>query len=74
MLSKDPMDAEKIYHQISELIGIEDDSVLNLTHEKKKNLIEVFKITDLEIQSANDSDSLSKLIIEKGALLRLKRN
>ena len=63
---------ERAYLKISELIGIEDDSVLDLTPKKRRYLREIFNISELEMQVSGDEDNLMKLIIERGSLLRLK--
>ena len=61
------------YGEAAKLLGEEDDSVLDLDVEKSKTLKKAYEITDTEIEAIGGPDTLTKLIVERGALLSIRR-
>jgi tRNA threonylcarbamoyladenosine modification (KEOPS) complex Cgi121 subunit len=66
-------DAEKAYVKAAEVLGKEDDSVLEMNKEKAVSLRKAYGIGDEELDAAGGQENLSRLIIERGALLSLHR-
>ncbi len=75
VLSEDPSEAEKLAAEIAERLGVPDDGVLDVTQEKHGRLKEVFEVGDeaLEAVGGDPYEALTSLIVEKGALLPLRR-
>ena len=67
--------AEHAFSRASKLIGKEDDSVLRVDDEKFEELRQVYSISDLELEAVAGSkeEVLTRLIIERGALLPVRR-
>jgi len=55
---------------ISDLLGTEDDEVLEYSNVKKSLLMNVYGVSETEFQSVQRDDAITWLIIERGALLR----
>jgi len=56
--------------------GERDDSVLEVSENKRKQLMELYDITELELQAISDTsmgDALPWLIVERSALLEVRR-
>jgi len=65
-------EAEEAYHRAAKLLGIEDDSVLEIGAEKAKVLREAYGIRDEELEAAGGPGALGGLIVERGSLLSLR--
>ncbi len=67
--------AEKAFGRASVALGIEDDSVLGLDAEKCVRIKETFGVSDSELEAVGGSelDALMRLLVERGALLPLRR-
>jgi KEOPS complex subunit Cgi121 len=78
-LSATPEEAEKMSVKISKIVpGVRDDSVLGFQEGKVERLINVFGVTDRELEVVTKDtesrwDSLVKIIIERSALLATNR-
>ena len=66
-------EAEEAYGRAAEVLGSEDDSVLEIDDEKLKRLREHFGIGDAELIAAGGRGAVPGLITERGALLSLRR-
>ena len=72
-------DIEGVEAEVSKIVpGKRDDSVLDLGEEKARRLIEVFDITDAELEAVSENgkslwDSLVAVIVERTALLATAR-
>jgi len=66
-------DAEAGYGKAAVLLGEEDDGVLELDDEKAAALKKAYGIGDAELESAGGDRALGGLIVERGALLSLRR-
>jgi KEOPS complex subunit Cgi121 len=73
VFTKSRDDAEKVYAKAAEFLGKEDDSVLEINTEKAVSLRKAYLIGEEELDAVGGPDALSKLIIERGALLSLRR-
>jgi tRNA threonylcarbamoyladenosine modification (KEOPS) complex Cgi121 subunit len=67
--------AEKAFGRASVALGRDDDSVLGLDAEKCVRIKETFGVSDSEIEAVGGSelDALTWLLVERGALLPLRR-
>ena len=66
-------DAEEAYRRAAVILGEEDDSVLEIDDEKYHRLKEWFGIGEAELDAAGGRGALTGLIVERGALLSLRR-
>lgn len=68
-------EAEMCFERASKLLGVEDDSVLTISEEKFKILMEVYEVSEEELEALGGSpyEALTNLIIERGALLAVHR-
>jgi len=75
VLSKSPKEAEIAYKRISEVLGAVDDSVLEVSAEKLGLIKSTFGVSNLELEAVGGptEDALTRLIIEIGALLKVRR-
>ena len=75
VLSKEPSDAESLAAEIADRLGQPDDGVLDVTPEKYERLKEVFDVSDgaLATVGGDPYEALTSLVVEKGALLPLRR-
>ncbi len=69
------LEAEGAFTGISSVIGVPDDSVLDVSGEKWDELKSVFGVSDKELGAVRGpaEEALMKLIVERGALLPLRR-
>ncbi len=69
------VEAEGALTGISSVIGVPDDSVLDVSGEKWDELKSVFGVSDAELGAVRGpaEEALTKLIVERGALLPLRR-
>lgn len=70
-----PEGSEEPFTAVSKVAGIPDDSVLDVTQQKWDALKRVFRVSDEELDAVRGSpeEALTNLIIERGALLPLRR-
>ncbi len=75
VMSSEEEEAERCYERASRLLGEEDDSVLLVDDEKLRTLMEVYQVSEEELQAVGGSpaEALTSLIIERGALLAIRR-
>ena len=66
-------EAEKAYAKAAKLLEKEDDSVLEIDDSKVASLRKTYGIGELELRAAGGPASLGRLIVERGALLSLRR-
>jgi tRNA threonylcarbamoyladenosine modification (KEOPS) complex Cgi121 subunit len=67
------VEAEVAYRKAAKLLGVEDDGVLELDAAKAIVLKKSYRISDTELEAAGGEKALSGLIVERGALLSLRR-
>lgn len=67
------VEAEAAYRKAAKLLGVENDRVLELDDAKTVVLKKAYGISDVELEAAGGEKALSGLIIERGALLSLRR-
>jgi len=75
VLSEDPSEAGSLAAEIAERLGVPDGGVLDVTPEKYERLRGVFDVGDEALAAVGDDpyEALTSLIVEKGALLPLRR-
>ena len=75
VLGGSPDETEEAFTEVSSVIGMPDDSVLEVSGEKWVELKSVFGVSDAELGAVRSpaDEALTKLIIERGALLSLRR-
>lgn len=75
VLSEDPEEAERLASEIAEHLGQPDDGVLDVTPEKYARLMDVFEVGEeaLAAVGGDTYEALTSLVVEKGALLPLRR-
>lgn len=75
VISEDPSEAERLAAEIARHLGSPDDEVLDVTPEKFERLKGVFDVNDeaLATVGGDPYEALTSLIVEKGALLPLRR-
>ena len=66
-------EAEDAYRKAAKLLGEEDDGVLELDDAKAVALKKAYGISDTELEAAGGENALGGLIVERGALLSLRR-
>ena len=69
------LEAEGAFTRVSGIIGAPDDSVLEVSGAKRVELKSVFGVSDTELGAVRGpaEEALTKLIVERGALLPLRR-
>jgi KEOPS complex subunit Cgi121 len=67
------VEAETAYGKTAELLDEEDDSVLEIDSAKALYLKKAYGIGEAEIEAAGGEESLGGLVVERGALLGLRR-
>jgi len=69
------IEAEGAFTRVSGIIGAPDDSVLDVSGSKQIELKSVFGVSDQELGAVRGpaKEALTKLIVERGALLPLRR-
>jgi tRNA threonylcarbamoyladenosine modification (KEOPS) complex Cgi121 subunit len=75
VISGDPSEAERLASEIAQHLGTPDDEVLDVTQKKFERLKAVFEVGDeaLATVGGDPYEALTSLIVEKGALLPLRR-
>jgi tRNA threonylcarbamoyladenosine modification (KEOPS) complex Cgi121 subunit len=75
VLSEGPGAVELAYERVAGLLGDEDDSVLEVSEEKFVSIMEAFGISHAELEAVGgpQEEALSRAIVERGALLGLRR-
>ena len=75
VISEDPSEAERLAAEIAQHLGSPDDEVLDVTPEKFERLKDVFEVGDeaLATVGGDPYEALTSLVVEKGALLPLRR-
>jgi len=75
VISRDSSEAEGLAAEITQHLGTPDDEVLDVTPEKFERLKDVFDVGDdpLAAVGGDPYEALTSLIVEKGALLPLRR-
>ena len=75
VLGESPEETEEAFTDVSGVIGVPDDSVLEVSGEKWDELKSVFGVSDKELGAVRGpaEEALMKLIVERGALLPLRR-
>jgi tRNA threonylcarbamoyladenosine modification (KEOPS) complex Cgi121 subunit len=75
VLAEDPGAAEEAYEKVASLLGKEDDSVLEVSGEKFASIVEAFGISHAELEAVGGplEEALGRAIVERGALLGLRR-
>jgi tRNA threonylcarbamoyladenosine modification (KEOPS) complex Cgi121 subunit len=66
-------EAESAYGKAANLLGKEDDSVLDIDGAKAAYLRKAYGIGDAELEAAGGESALGGLVVERGALLSLRR-
>jgi tRNA threonylcarbamoyladenosine modification (KEOPS) complex Cgi121 subunit len=74
VLGKNFDETEKAFIKASSILGIPDDTVLNLNKVKIVDIMNIFEITESQINTigGDSKEALSSLLIEKGALIALR--
>jgi len=75
VLAEGPGAAELAYERVAGLLGDEDDSVLKVSGEKFASIVEVFSISNAELEAVGGplKKALGRAMVERGALLGLRR-
>jgi tRNA threonylcarbamoyladenosine modification (KEOPS) complex Cgi121 subunit len=75
VLGESPEETVGAFTEVSGVIGVPDDSVLELSGVKRVELKSVFGVSDAELGAVRGpaEEALTKLIVERGALLPLRR-
>jgi tRNA threonylcarbamoyladenosine modification (KEOPS) complex Cgi121 subunit len=75
VLGESPEETEGAFTGVSDVIGVPDDSVLEVSGEKWVELKSVFEVSDAELGAVRgpSEEALTRLIVERGALLPLRR-
>lgn len=75
VLGESPEETKRAFTVVSNVIGEPDDSVLEISVEKRVELKMVFGVSDEELGAVRGpaEEALTKLIVERGALLPLRR-
>jgi KEOPS complex subunit Cgi121 len=66
-------EAEDAYRKAAKLLGKEDDGVLEIDDAKAASLRKTYGIGELELRAAGGASALGRLVVERGALLSLRR-
>jgi tRNA threonylcarbamoyladenosine modification (KEOPS) complex Cgi121 subunit len=75
ILRDGPGEAEAAFERAADILGEADDSVLGLDEAKFREIAEVFGVSEnaLETVGGERDKALTSLLVEKGALLPLRR-
>jgi tRNA threonylcarbamoyladenosine modification (KEOPS) complex Cgi121 subunit len=75
VLSKDAGEAGEAFVRISGVLGRADDSVLEMDEAKFEGIKSVFGVSDIELEAVGGPriEALTWLVVERGALLPLRR-
>ena len=68
-------EVEHAFNRASRLLGSDDDSVLHVNDEKFEELKQVYSVSDLELEAVSGTreEALTRLLMERGALLPVHR-
>jgi KEOPS complex subunit Cgi121 len=66
-------EVEGAYRKAANILGEEDDSVLEIDDAKAASLRKTYGIKDVELKAAGGLIALGRLVVERGALLSLRR-
>lgn len=66
-------EVESAYRKVAAVLGVEDDCVLEVDSVKTAYLKKAYRIGDAELLAAGGESALGGLVVERGALLRLRR-
>ena len=70
VIDKNEENISTVLNAISDLLGTEDDTVMEYSGAKKSTLMTVYGVSETELESIQRDDALTWLIVERGALLR----
>ena len=75
VMANSPEEAERAFHRASRLLGVEDDSVLEIDDMKLERLVRAYAVSDLALEALGGPrrEALVRLLIERGALLPARR-
>lgn len=75
VLAQDPEEAIQAFERISRVLREEDDSALMIDAGKFGEIKETFGVSDLELEAVGGprEEALTKLVVERGALLPIRR-
>ncbi len=73
VFASNPKEAEAAYRRVAVLLGDEDDAALEIDAGKREKLRKAYGVSDAELEAAGGADALGRLIVERGALLSLRR-
>jgi tRNA threonylcarbamoyladenosine modification (KEOPS) complex Cgi121 subunit len=75
VLAQDLEEALRAFERISSVLGEEDDSALMMNVGKFREIMETFGVSDLELEAVGGlrEEALTRLVVERGALLPLRR-
>jgi tRNA threonylcarbamoyladenosine modification (KEOPS) complex Cgi121 subunit len=75
VLKDGPDEAEVTFERAADILGEADDSVLELDEKKLREITEIYGVLENELESVggNRDNALTGLLVEKGALLPLRR-
>lgn len=75
VMAKCASDAEDAFSGASRVFGCEDDSVLRINDEKFEDLKRVYSVSNVELEAVGEmgEEALTLLLVEKGALLSVRR-
>lgn len=67
--------AERTFSVVSSVLGVADDSVLKVEGVKFERIKEAFSVSDLELEAVGGprEEALTWLVVERGALLSIRR-
>ncbi|UCH56973.1 MAG: hypothetical protein JSV18_06445 [Candidatus Bathyarchaeota archaeon] len=75
VLADDPGLAKEAFERASRILGEEDDSVLKFKGDKFEEIRGIFGVSDAELEAVGGprEEALTRLLVERGALLPLRR-
>ncbi len=75
VLREGPCEAEAAFEKAADILGEVDDSVLGLDEIKFREIAQVFGVSENELEAVGGKrdEALTSLLVEKGALLPLRR-
>lgn len=75
VFSETPEDGLRAFGMASDLLGVADDSVLEIHGDKLVSLMGIFGVSEVELQAVGGTreGALTKLLVERGALLSTRR-
>jgi len=75
VMADDDSEVERAFKRAAGMLGVKDDSVLGVDDEKFEALRLFYSVSDLELEAVGGprGDALTRLLIERGALLPARR-